>query len=296
MSAKARDNLVWRDSQQKHRGYLVEAMSKKPVFSKPIKKQTMAEQMAEAVQESILSGELEGGAALPTEPEMAEQFGVSRAVVRDATRILMARGLVEVAHGRGVFVTQPHNEAFGEALLLALRRVGATAWDVEQFEQIILPEVVALAATSASDEEIAQIRRLSEEYLKIVADYQAKWWGKDAPRAELEQLTAAFRGLMGTIFAATHNLVFQQLARPLLNLRNLRTWADAAENTPDTVIAVETDFIRQLIDAIANRDPAQARASVARLVELPPEAIQAMRQTPVGEIAVIPIPLPRRRA
>ena len=201
-------------------------MTKKSVFSKPIKKQTMAEQMAEAVQESILSGDLEGGAALPTEPELAEQFGVSRAVVRDATRILMARGLVEVVHGRGVFVTQPHNEAFGEALLLALRRVGATAWDVEQFEQTILPEVAALAATSASDEEIAQIRRLSEEYLKIVADHQAKWWGKDAPPAGLEQLTAAFRGVMGAIFAATHNQVFHQLAGPHLNLRNLRTWAE----------------------------------------------------------------------
>jgi len=127
-------------------------MSKQAIFSKPVKKQTMAEQMAETIQESILSGELESGAVLPTEPELAEQFGVSRAVVRDATRILMARGLVEVQHGRGVFVTQAENEAFGEALLLALRRVGASAWDVEQFEQILFPEVIALAAGSASDE------------------------------------------------------------------------------------------------------------------------------------------------
>jgi len=108
-------------------------MARKPMFSKFAKKQTLAEQMAETVQELILSGEVQGGVTLPTEPELAEQFGVSRAVVRDATRILMARGLVEVEHGRGVFVTQPQNEAFGEALLLALRRVGATVWDVEQF-------------------------------------------------------------------------------------------------------------------------------------------------------------------
>jgi len=76
--------------------------------------------------------------------ELAEQFGVSRAVMRDATRILMAQGLVEVKHGLGVFVTPSQNEAFGEALLLALRRAGATVWDVEQFEQVILPEVVLL--------------------------------------------------------------------------------------------------------------------------------------------------------
>ncbi len=256
----------------------------------------MAEQMAEAIQELILAGELEGGAALPTEPELAEQFEVSRAVVRDATRIMMARGLVEVKHGRGVFVTQPDNEAFGEALLLALRRSGATTWDVEQFEQIILPEVLALAAASASAEEIAEVQHMAEEYLKFVADHHREWWGKETPAAELERLTAAFRQMMQAIFAATHNQVFQQLARPLLNLRSLRNWAEAEETTPEEIIAVETSYVRQLVDAMASRDPDQARATVTHLVELPPEAIEAMRQTPVGEIAIIPIPLTRQRA
>ena len=51
----------------------------------------MAEQMAMAIQEGIISGELAPGSPLPSEPQLAEQFGVSRAVVRDATRILMAR-------------------------------------------------------------------------------------------------------------------------------------------------------------------------------------------------------------
>jgi len=234
---------------------------------------------------------LEGGAVLPTEPELAEQFGVSRAVVRDATRILMARGLVEVKHGLGVFVTQPDNEAFGEALLLALRRVEGTAWDVEQFEQIIFPEVVALATTNASDEEIAAIEQLAEEYLEIITEHHTKWWKKEVPPTELERLMAAYRPVSQAIFAATHNRVFQQLARPLMNLRNLRQWAEATDDTPEIAIAVETTYIRQLMKAVTSRDSAQARAIVAHLMALPPEAIEAMRQTPVGEISIIPISL-----
>jgi len=268
-------------------------MSKQAIFSKPVKKQTMAEQMAETIQESILSGELESGAVLPTEPELAEQFGVSRAVVRDATRILMARGLVEVQHGRGVFVTQPENEAFGEALLLALRRVGANAWDVEQFEQILFPEVIALAAGSASDEELADIRHMAEAYLEVLADHQATWWGKEIPPAELERLLAGYQQVMKAIFGATHNRVIQQLAQPLLNLRNLRNWADDEETSPDTFLAVETAYWHRLLEALTSRDPTQARAVVVRLMELPPEAIEAMRCTPVGEMSEIPIPLPR---
>jgi DNA-binding FadR family transcriptional regulator len=93
------------------------------------------------------------------------------------------------------------------------------------------------------------------------------------------------------IFAATHNRVFQQLARPLLRLRNLRTWAEGEGESREKYVEVEMSYMRQLITAIVSRDPAHARQSVARLMELPPEAIQAMRQTQVGEIAEIPIPM-----
>jgi GntR family transcriptional repressor for pyruvate dehydrogenase complex len=269
-------------------------MSKKLLFSKPVKRQTLAEQMAAAIQELILSGELASGATLPTEPELAEQFGVSRAVVRDATRLLLAQGLVEVRHGAGVFVTPVQNKALGEALLLALRRAGATAWDVEHFEQIIFPEVAALAAVMATDEEIAEIKGGVAAYLEVFSLHQAKWWGKpDVPPAEFERLRAAFRAIMEAIFAATHNQVFQQLARPLLNLRNLREWRDDDLDTPEAIVKVEVHYWRRLVEAIAAREPAQARQIVTRLMQLPPEAIEAMRQTPVGEIPVIPIPVPR---
>ena len=66
-------------------------MAKQTIFSQAVKKQTMAEQMAETIQELILSGALESGETLPTEPELAEQFGVSRAVVRDATDDVLGR-------------------------------------------------------------------------------------------------------------------------------------------------------------------------------------------------------------
>jgi DNA-binding FadR family transcriptional regulator len=266
-------------------------MSKRALFSRPVERKTLAAQMAETVQEYILSGELGAGATLPTEPELAQQFGVSRAVVRDATRILMAQGLVEVQHGRGVFVTLAQNEAFGAALLLALRRAGATVWDVEQFEQIIFPEVAALAASAATDAEIAAMQQALQDYSVAFAEHQAQWWEQAAPPAELERLRSIYQALMQRVFAATHNQVFQQLARPLLHLRSMRQWATGEGETPETMTERETRHLRQVLDAIAARDAEQARASVKRLVQLPPQAVQAMRQTPVGEVPVIPISL-----
>jgi len=116
---------------------------------------------------------------LPTEPELAAQFGVSRAVVRDGTRMLAAQGLVEAQHGRGVFVTASPVAAFGDALLLALRREGASAWDVERFEQMVMPEVQAEAARQATVEDVAEIQRLAEAYHAAFAAVTRDSWGHD---------------------------------------------------------------------------------------------------------------------
>lgn len=158
-------------------------MTKKQAARTPLKKQTMADQLAEEIKNLILLNEWESGEALPTEPELSEQFGVSRAVVREATRILKALGLVEAQHGRGVFVTEPKNNAFGDALLLALQRAQASVWDVEQFEQILFPEMLAMAAEFASEEDIQALERHQKTYLDFVETYNKKWWGQESRKS-----------------------------------------------------------------------------------------------------------------
>ena len=267
-------------------------MAKKNLFSKPVKKQTLPEQMAETIKELILSGDLEAGDTLPTEPELCEQFGVSRAVVRDATRILMALGLVEVKHGAGVFVTESQSAAFGEALLIALRRSRASAWDVEHFQQIMMPELIALASTTATDEEIAEIREHIQAYREVIIKFHTRRFeGLPALPAEMQAFREGSKNIMRAIFKASHNHVFQQLAQPLLNLRNLRTWQNDETDTPESLTELEMMHFNGLVDAIATRNPDTAREQVRLLMSLPPVAMQAMKQTPIGEQPQIPFTL-----
>ena len=271
-------------------------MAKKDLFSKPVKKQTLSEQMAETIKDLILSGELEAGDVLPTEPVLCEQFGVSRAVVRDATRILMALGLVEVKHGSGVYVSESQSAAFGEALLIALRRSEASAWDVEHFQQIMLPELIALASTTTTDEEIAEIREHIQAYRQILIEFHTRRFeGIPALPAETQAFREGSQKIMQAIFNASHNHVFQQLARPLLNLRNLRTWQDDKKDTPESLTEIEIIYFNGLVDAIASRDPDLARRQARQLTTLPPVAIEVMKQTPVGETPEIPITLSKLR-
>lgn len=256
----------------------------------PLPRRTLAEQMADELTEAIVSGELPPGSMLPVEPALAARFGVSRAVVRDATRMLAARGLVDARHGRGVFVTESGVNPFGDALLLALRRAGATVWDVERFEQTILPEVLAEAARMATDEEIAAIRRAAERYHAVFAEVSRRHWeGDPLPDNERERVLAAFRAVYRAIFAATHNAVWSLLAEPVLRLRALRNW-QAGEMTVDDFIAHERRLFDARVEAVAARDPDRARAA-GTAAPLPPAAEAAMRATPVGETVVIPLAL-----
>jgi DNA-binding FadR family transcriptional regulator len=261
----------------------------------PLPRRTLAQQMADELTEAIVSGEMPPGSMLPIEPLLAARFGVSRAVVRDATRMLVARGLVDARHGRGVFVTESGMEPFSEALLLALRRQGATVWDLERFEALILPEVMAEAARMATDDDIALIRRLTEKYHATFAEVSRRNWGKvHLPEIEREQTLAAFRAVYRAIFAATHNAVLRLLAEPVLRLRALRSWQEG-DLTVEEFIAHERRLFDRRIEAIAGRDPERARA-VARASAQMPAAVEAalrdvMTATPIGETVEVPLTL-----
>lgn len=64
------------------------------------------EQVADYIARDVDSGALAAGAKLPTEPELSEQYGVSRITVRRAVQELASRGVLRVRHGRGTFVTR----------------------------------------------------------------------------------------------------------------------------------------------------------------------------------------------
>ena len=258
---------------------------------RPIKRETLADQVAADITGRILGGELAVDSALPTEPRLADQYGVSRSVIRDATRLLLARGLVEVRQGKGVYVTASQKRPFADALLLALRRDGATAWDVDEFGDRLTILAVSLATENATDEEIDEIERRSTAFLEAleatndVEDEAA--FERVARRAE-----ETYDSLSEALIAATHNKVLEHVAGPLRALRRLREW-DLSQ-VADKIQACDIHEIDRrgqaaIIESLRSRDPSRAESALSGIVKLPQEAIDALKSTPVGEVARIVI-------
>jgi DNA-binding FadR family transcriptional regulator len=108
--------------------------------------------------------QLESGARLPTETDLASEFGVSRPTVREALRLLAAQGLIRTAKGAtgGSYITVPTTGQLSDSLRSGIGLLAATQ-DVsldELMEARLLLEVPAarLAARRRSDAEIEQLR------------------------------------------------------------------------------------------------------------------------------------------
>lgn len=114
------------------------------------------QQIVEQIDASILSGNLKPGDQLPSERELAQQFGASRTAVREAVKALHERGRLETFAGRGTFVTDATSHGIRESLD-RITKVGGTA-HLSFLLVMLEPEIAALAATLSGDQHIAAMR------------------------------------------------------------------------------------------------------------------------------------------
>jgi GntR family transcriptional repressor for pyruvate dehydrogenase complex len=259
-------------------------MPKKHLFDSPVQKQTLAERLATEIENMIVSAELDSGANLPSETDLAQQYGVSRSVARDATRILMAKGLVEVQHGRGVFVSEPDNHAYLDAVLLALKRHKVTSWEIRQLEQHLYPQVVALALTQASDSELSTIKDLGQTYLEIYLSFYARW-EEESFLSELEQsqirdgLMTSFHGFFDALLKACHNKAMELFLFPILRIRTLSITNNHFPDTPPPYFGGDVHNFRQFLVGLETRDVTLAQSVLSDLLSVSAEDQEKMENS-----------------
>jgi GntR family transcriptional repressor for pyruvate dehydrogenase complex len=100
--------------------------------------------------EDLVLGDLEPGAALPSEADLAVRFGVSRLTVREAARSLQARGLVETRHGRRTVVAHPNPGPIGGFFTAAVRRDPRRLLDLLEVRRALEVHIASLAAVHAT--------------------------------------------------------------------------------------------------------------------------------------------------
>jgi GntR family transcriptional regulator, transcriptional repressor for pyruvate dehydrogenase complex len=215
----------------------------------PIKTASLVERLAAEVRAQIISGKLAVGQPLPTEARMAEEFGVSRPLVREALAHLRAQGFVETISGRGTFVQHPSQsdlaDAFAHQLVLA-HGPGPTADDLYEARGAIELISAELAAQRATEDSIEALERLLSAMKESREDAAA--------------YTAADVGFHVEVARATLNPLLPTLLAPLARL--IVEGVFESYSTSDAVrlgIAGHT----RVLQAIKRGDPGAARRAMA---------------------------------
>lgn len=125
----------------------------------PVRPVRAYERIVEQVEEAIESGALCPGERLPSERDLMVQFSVSRSTVREALRVLQARGLVRSRPGdpHGAQV-QPFSPAALHKSMTTLARVDELSLgELVQFRMVLDASANLLAARLRTDEQLAEM-------------------------------------------------------------------------------------------------------------------------------------------
>lgn len=217
---------------------------------KKIPRSSLVSTVAERIREVIQTRKLMAGDRLPSETELAEGLGVSRAVVREAIGRMQALGFVSVQRGRGMYVGD------GDSLSSCVKLVSAAMamspkelQHLVEFRLALECQAARQAAQRATPQDLSDLAAICEEFKQavnqsdgIVVDFR------------FHRRIAEISGnpIMGRVMEVVHDYIIEAMARATSRPRNV------------TQIA---NLHLTILKAIKNRDPEAAEQAMRAHLE-----------------------------
>lgn len=200
----------------------------------------------------IVSGAIKQGEVLPPEATMAEEMEVSRTSLREAMKVLSAKGLVEARPKVGTRVRDARFWSQLDADVLAWRCASMPTADfvqkLSEMREIIEP---AAAASAASHRTVAQLKRMQTAFDAMEASHDPESW------------TSADIDFHETILAATGNEL-------LISLFSVIETALSSYFTMSALTAVNFKYSlpqhRAVLQAIREKDAEAAHKAMLKVI------------------------------
>lgn len=208
-------------------------------------------ELANALEKKILEGGMVVGESLPPERDLMVLHQVSRATVREALRILGAKGLIEVRRGRhgGSYIQAPNGDAVSRSLDLFIQGHDIRFSDLLAVREAIEPVAAAQAARQRTDEDIAILYDNLDQTDSSIEDIRR------FSQLNIEWHTAVVR--------ASHNPLFLSFMTSISSALYLATEREEFDPSVRSIVAQSH---RRITDAIAEGDADAARRRMTRHV------------------------------
>ena len=201
---------------------------------------TLVDAAMDEIIQLILDRDMKEGDRLPNEYELAQQLGVGRSTLREATRRLVSRNILQVRQGAGTFVSEKHGVPEDPLGLTFMGDDPGLALELLDIRLMLEPEICAQVARIATAEQMEQLRAYCDETTRLIES------GQDYSEADKQfhQYLAECSG----------NRVLRNLIPVITSSINVSISATKDEHRENTSI-----HHRNIVEAILRRDAAGAR-------------------------------------
>jgi len=215
----------------------------------------LSDKVTQELGRAIISGEYSNDSGFPSEAKMCEDYGVSRTSIREAVKMLGAKGLITSRPRKGI-VVEPASKwnLYDTSVLKWMLESSPSLLVLREFLQMrmaIEPQAAALAAQFATDEQIKQIEKA------LIAMEAA---GSD-PTLSLHEADIAFHT---SILAASNNRFILQLRDFVSTALNVSIQHTTPAKGSIKAIIEEHDKVYR---AISLRQPERAKSMTAYLID-----------------------------
>lgn len=221
-----------------------------------LKRAHLHDQVTRAIALRVLRGTLTGSGDTTTEGDLYRELGVSRSVVREAVKVLSAKGLIEVRSKMGIRV-RPRTEwnLLDPSLLVWQAEIGLDEEFVRNLchvRLILEPPTAAAAAIEATDDERREIQEALREMERGVDDF-----------ARFIEGDGAFHR---SISRATHNPILIEVNRIVFDALCIPQSLYRVTHAHEKAVAA-LDLHRDVADAVVRRDAIEAHEAMVRLIK-----------------------------
>lgn len=122
-----------------------------------LRKTPLYEQLADIIEQQIIDDHLPGE-NLPSEQALCEKYGVSRTVVRESLKLLMARGLINSRTGSGARITRPAAGDVADVMTRIIRMDDMRAEDIYDMRSILEEAAIARAVEHATPGQLEEMQ------------------------------------------------------------------------------------------------------------------------------------------
>ena len=221
-----------------------------------VPRRSLHDDVVEKLGRSIVSGAFLEGANLPNEADLAGNLGVSRNVLREAVKVLVAKGMLDVRPKTGTTVRMKEHWHMLDPEVLAWEAAGDLhlpyAFNFTEFRLILEPKASFLAAKRATDQEIQTIRDCCDALEACVG--------------HLDRMPDADIAFHQSIHRASHNALLQHLG--VLTAAIMRVQVTYTASRPGD-FERGLPLHRELTEAITARNAPLAESVSRALCEMP---------------------------